>query len=141
MGSTYQSITINASADTVWNTIKDFHDLSWAPNVVTKTDVVGNVGGGQVGAKRVLNDAFHETLLEVDEAGHSFKYSIDAGPGPLEAGITNYVGSVQIRPITEGDGSFVEWASDWDGEHTACHDLCHPIYVALLGDMKASLEG
>ena len=89
-----------------------------------------------------MNDAFHETLLEVDEAGHTIKYSIDAGPGPLEGdGVTNYVGSVQIRPVTDSSGSFVEWASDWDGEHTPCHDFCGPIYVALLGNMKASLEG
>ena len=142
MGNTYQSTIINASPDSIWHAIKDFHDLSWAPNVVTKVDVIGDADGGQVGAKRVLNDAFHETLLEVDEAGHTIKYSIDAGPGPLEGdGVTNYVGSVQIRPVTDSSGSFVEWASDWDGEHTACHDFCGPIYVALLGDMKASLEG
>lgn len=140
MGNTYQSTVINASADKIWNTIKDFHDLSWAFNVVTKVDVVGGASGGQVGAKRVLNDAFHETLLEVDEEGHSFKYSIDAGPGPLE-NVTDYVGSVQVRSITDNGGAFVEWASAWNGEHSECHDFCSPIYVALLGDLKASIEG
>ena len=60
MGLTYRSTVINASADTVWNAIKNFHDLSWAPNVIEKVEVVGDTAGGDVGAKRVLNDAFHE---------------------------------------------------------------------------------
>jgi hypothetical protein len=51
MGQTYQSTVINASADKVWNAIKNFHDLSWAPNVIEKVEVVGDAGGGDVGAK------------------------------------------------------------------------------------------
>ena len=140
MGQTYQSIVINASADTVWNAIKNFHDLSWAPNVIEKVEVVGDVGGGDVGAKRILNDAFHETLQGVDEAGKTFNYCIDDGPPPLAAASNlGYVGVVKVSPVTEGEGCFVEWSSSWDTDDNVVNDFVHPIYVALLGDLKNSL--
>lgn len=34
MGRTYQSILIQAPVDRVWQAVRDFHDLSWAPDVV-----------------------------------------------------------------------------------------------------------
>ena len=38
MGTTHQEIEINAPVDTVWNAIRNFHDMSWAPNVVTSVE-------------------------------------------------------------------------------------------------------
>jgi hypothetical protein len=55
VGRTYQSIVINAPVERVWRAIRNFHDLGWAPNVVTSVDVVGNKKGTAVGAGRVLN--------------------------------------------------------------------------------------
>lgn len=79
----YNSIVIQASADQLWDGLKKFHDMSWAGNVIGKLDVVGNKSGDEIGAKRVLNDAFHETLLALDEASKSFSYSITDGPAVL----------------------------------------------------------
>ncbi len=112
MGRTYQSMVINAPVERIWGTIRNFHDLSWAPNVVTRVDVVGDKKGNEVGAGRVLNGVFHETLLEVNEDDRTFAYSIDDGPPPVsKAEVSNYVGRVSVRPITEGGGTFVEWFS------------------------------
>jgi len=141
MGRTYQSIVINAPAERVWGTIRDFHDLGWAPNVVTRVDVVGGKKGNEVGARRVLNGAFHETLLEVKEEDRTFAYSIDDGPSPVsKAEVSNYVGRVSVRPVTEGGGAFVEWSSAWQKNDQPTTEFCHGIYVALLADMKKSLE-
>ncbi|WP_083394797.1 SRPBCC family protein [Marinobacter sp. AC-23] len=63
MGKTYQSIVVNAPAEKIWNALRDFHDLSWAPDVISDVDVVGEKKGDQSGAKRVLNGAFHETCV------------------------------------------------------------------------------
>lgn len=57
MGKTYQSIIVNAPVEKVWDTMKNFHDMSWAPNVITKCDAVGDTDGASAGAKRKLNDA------------------------------------------------------------------------------------
>ena len=140
MGETYQSIVINAPVQKVWESISDFHDLSWAPNVITNVDMVGEVAGDEIGAGRVLNGVFKETLRSVDHEQRTFTYSIDEGPGPLAADVRNYVGTVVVKPSDDGAGTFVEWTSSWEENDEAVHDFCHPIYVALLDDMKASLE-
>ena len=64
---TYQSIVINAPIQVVWTRFQNFHDLSWAKNVITSVAKVGEVDGHQVGAKRIINNAFYETLIEIDE--------------------------------------------------------------------------
>jgi len=139
MGETYQSIVISAPADKVWESISDFHDLGWAPNVISSVDVVGEAAGREIGAGRVLNGAFKETLLSVDDEQRILTYSIDEGPGPME-GMRNYVGKVVVKPSDDGAGTFVEWTSSWEENDEAIHELCHPIYVALLDDMQQSLE-
>lgn len=141
MGQTYQSIVINAPAAKVWTTIRNFHDMNWAPNVITGVQVVGGKKGGDVGAGRVLNDAFHETLRELNDDGRTFAYSIDDGPPPVsKAEVRNYVGRVSVHPVTEGGGTFVEWSSSWERDDKGTSEFCHGIYVALLADMKKSLE-
>jgi len=139
MGETYQSIVINAAVEKVWDSIRDFHDLSWAPNVITGLEVVGDAAGNEVGAGRVLNGVFKETLLTVDNDARVFTYSIDEGPGPLAEGVRNYLGKVSVRPAEDG-GAVVEWTSTWEENNEAVYDFCHPIYLALLDDMKQSLE-
>lgn len=94
-----------------------------------------------MGAGRVLNDAFRETLRELKDDDRSFAYSIDDGPSPVsKADVSNYVGRVSVRPVTEGGGTFVEWSSAWARNDEAASEFCHGIYVALLAEMKKSLE-
>ncbi len=139
MGTTHQDIEISASVDTVWSAIRNFHDMSWAPNVITSVDIVGDKKGHEVGAGRILNGVFHETLHSIDEDARTFSYSIDDGPSPVsKEEVRNYIGRVAVEP--SGDGARVEWTSSWEQNDEQVHDFCHGIYVALLTDMKASLE-
>ena len=139
MGSTFQEIEIRAPVETVWKAIRNFHDLSWAPNVVKSVEVVGEKPPEKPGAGRVLNGVFHETLRTLNDDAKSFTYSIDDGPGPLSDGqMSNYVGCVIVEHIATGPR--VEWTSRWEQNDEAIYEFCHPIYLALLDDMKASLE-
>ena len=141
MGSTLQEIEIDVSPDKVWQRIRDFHDLGWAPNVISSVDKIGETPGIEPGAGRVLNGAFHETLLTVDDAGKTLTYSIDDGPSPISKDeVNNYVGVVKVTSAAEGGGSHVEWSSSWENNDEAGAEFCHPIYVAFLADMKNSLE-
>lgn len=142
MGKTYQSIVVKAPADKVWETLRNFHDLSWAPDVVSNVDIVGEEKGDQPGAKRVLNGAFHETLQALDDGSRHLSYSIDEGPSPISPDeISSYEGHVRVRPVTEGDGgSFVEWYSTWTGNDEAAAEFCHDIYAGLLGQLRKTLE-
>lgn len=67
MGHTHQSIEIEVPADIVWNTIRNFYDMSWAPNVMQETRAIGDINGGKVGAQRLLNGLFSETRIPKGE--------------------------------------------------------------------------
>ena len=135
----YNSIVVNAAADKVWTALRDFHDLSAFPNVIENVDIVGDATGTQIGAKRVLNGAFHETLLALDDDARVIRYSIDDGPEVLaKDSVSGYVGQVQVFPVTNGDAYFVLWTSSWDNSNGDVAEFCNPIYQALLGDLKAA---
>ncbi len=139
MLTTNQSIVVDAPIADVWSRFSDFHDLSWAPNVMTQVDKVDSIDGGKSGAKRILNNAFHETLIEINNDEYSLKYSIDDGPSPVsKEEVDNYVGVVRLSPAEDGSGTLVEWSSSWDSEVDDAVEFCHGIYVALLGELAKS---
>jgi len=140
MGKCYNSIQIASPAATVWATISDFHDMSWAPGVIASLDKVGEKNGNEVGAKRVLNGVFHETLTEVDPDDFTFSYSIDNGPGPVASDVvSHYTGVVKISETD--DGCLVEWSSTFSSENEdEVAEFCNPIYQALLHALKETLS-
>ncbi len=141
MGQTHQTIAINTPVDRVWKAIRNFHKMNWAPNVIANIEPVGDIPGEQIGAGRILNGVFHETLLSLDDQNRTFSYSIDDGPSPLsKAEVKNYVGRVEVKPGPGKRGTVVEWTSSWEDNDEAAYEFCHGIYLALLADMKNSLE-
>lgn len=141
MPTTNQSIVVDAPVADVWNRFVDFHDLSWAPNVIANVEKVGDIDGGTPGAKRILNDVFHETLTEINNDEHVLKYSIDDGPSPVsKSEVDNYVGIVSVGPAAEGSGTLVEWTSSWESKSDDAVEFCHGIYVALLGELAKSFD-
>ena len=139
MKSTYQSIVINAPIENVWERVKDFHDFSWAPKVITECVDNGDKKGTEVGAKRILNGVFHETLIDYDATTHTVRYKIDDGPSPVSKGeVNNYVGYLHLLPITKDNTTFVEWSSSWEADTNDAVNFCHNIYVALLDELASS---
>lgn len=141
MPTTNQSIVINAPIADVWSRFSNFHDLSWAPNVITNVEKVGSIHGGSVGSKRILNNAFHETLTEMHNDRYLLKYSIDDGPSPVSKDeVANYIGVVKLSPSKDGSGTLVEWTSSWESKVDDAVEFCHGIYVALLGELEKSFN-
>ena len=139
MPETDQSIDIKAPISDVWAKLNNFHNFSWAPNVITSVDKVGDIDGAQVGAKRVLNNAFHETLVEIDNSNYSLKYSIDDGPSPVSKNdVSNYFGSIKLSTSGDNAQTHVTWSSSWESKSEDAVDFCHGIYVALLKELAAS---
>lgn len=139
MGQCYNSAIIAAPIDRVWQALRDFHNVSWATGVVEKMEILGDKAGTQVGAQRVLNDAFRETMIELDDDQHRLRYTMDDGPGPVASdAVERYVGTVQLHPVTVGEGTFVEWSADYvSRDDSGVHGLCNPVYRALLQAMAA----
>ena len=140
MPNTNQSIVINAPIADVWKKFDNFHDLSWAPNVITSNEKIGNIDGNSVGAKRILNNAFHETLQDINNSEYSLKYSIDDGPSPVSKDeVENYIGAVKLSPAN-GGGTLVEWNSSWESKSEDAVEFCHGIYIALLSELEKSFN-
>jgi len=136
---TNQSIVIGASIDDVWTRFSNFHDFSWAPNVIASVEKVGDIDGGSVGAKRLLNGVFHETLVEIDGDAYFLRYSIDDGPSPVSRDeVANYIGVVKLSPVEQGGQTRVEWTSSWDSDSEDAVEFCQGIYIALLGALEES---
>jgi len=135
----YNSIVINAPAEKVWEVLKDFHNLSWSKNVVSKVDVIGDKASDEIGAKRILNDAFHETLRSLDNSAKTFTYSIDDGPAVVSKdNVEGYLGEVSVFSVSDNNTSFVLWTSKWaSAKEDGVADFCNPIYHALLQDLRA----
>ena len=138
MSKCYNSTVVNASIEEVWNTVRDFHDLSWADPVITSLEVVGDISGDTVGAKRLLNGLFHETLIALDAESHSVTYIITDGPEPIsKSSVENYTGLLRLTPVTDENTTFVEWSATYETiDPAAVHEFCNPIYVALLSALK-----
>lgn len=137
MGQCNNSTVVDAPVERVWAALRNFHDLSWAPNVVTQVEKLGDKGPVEPGARRKLNGAISETLLEVDDARRVLRYQIDDGPPPLAAeGIARYLGAVRAFPVTDTGRTFVLWTSEYETkDDSAVHAFCDPIYQALLKDL------
>ncbi len=142
MGQCYNSTIIDAPIDRVWRTIENFHDMGWGKPIIEKVDKVGAKHGTEPGAGRVLNGAFHETLVSVDPDQYTFTYSIDDGPGPVaKEAVKNYFGTVALHPVTDSDATFVVWTSSYESDSDAAvAEFCNPIYAGLLKALKSHLS-
>lgn len=115
--------------------------MSWAPNFIHSVDVVVDVSGKEVGAKRVLNGAIHETLFKVDADSDRFRYTIDEGPEPSSpSNVLIYIGQVWLPPVIMQDITLMECSSSWVSDETEAVSLCHNIYVALMSDMAETFS-
>ena len=141
MHSTYQTTVVKAPIDKVWATLRNFHDMSWASSVIERCEAVGDKPADQIGARRVLNGVFNETLVELNDTEHIVRYSIDNGPAPVsQDDVKDYIGAIRAFPVTDTGGTFVEWSSSWQAEDEKAVAFCHNIYVALLSDLNKYFE-
>ena len=141
MANCFQSIIVNAPIEDVWNVVSQFHDFSWGSNVISKCEQVGSKASPEIGAQRLLNGVFHETLLECNVQEYRIRYSIDDGPAPVsKEEIDNYIGQIQLRPVTVSNTTLVEWSSAWNSGSDKVVDFCGSIYALLLQELANRYE-
>ena len=105
----YASTVINASADAVWSVVRDFNGLpDWHPGIA-KSEIENGLGADRVGAIRsfTLQDGtpIREKLLALSDTERSMTYDFQTWPFPVR----DYIATLCVTPVTDGDGSFVEW--------------------------------
>ena len=134
----HTAITINQPIDKVWDTINDFHDLSWCPNVVSSCDALGDIPGDKTGAVRVFNENIQEILKERNDDDHVIRYAVEKGPAPISE-VFGFVGEIKLNPVMDGVTQ-VQWSANWNANNRDAIKFCTETYVAMLEDLRETMK-
>lgn len=114
MAKVFVSTVIDAPVGKVWAVIRDFNGLpSWSP-FAAESRIEQNAKADQVGCIRNfrLKDGgrIRERLLALSDYDFAMVYGILESPMAVE----NYVSTLRLFPVTDGDRSYAEWSAEFD---------------------------
>ncbi len=114
MGKVYVTSVIDAPAEKVWATIRDFNGLAtWTP-FVAHSQIEGGLPSDKVGCVRdfTLKDGgrIRERLLALSDKTMSCTYSILESP----MGVENYEATLSLLPVTDGNRTLASWTAVFD---------------------------
>ena len=114
MAKVYSSVVIPAPASAVWAVVRDFNGLPKWTKFVAESRIEHNAPADKVGCIRNfrLNNGgrIRERLLALSDYEMYCTYSILESP----MGVENYVATLRLTPITDGDRTFAEWTAEFD---------------------------
>lgn len=108
-----KSTVIDAPVDEVWAILRDFngHDR-WHP-AVSVSRIEERRDSDEIGCVRDFalkqGGAIREQLLSLSDRNYSFTYCILDAPIPL----VDYVATVRLKPVTDGNRTFWHWQSEF----------------------------
>jgi len=110
----FTSSVIDAPADRVWAVIRDFNALpAWHP-AIADSRIEGNQPSDKVGCIRNFNlksgGNIREQLLALSDYDYVCTYAILVSP----MGVENYVATLKLMPITDGNRTYAEWTAEFD---------------------------
>lgn len=114
MARVYVSSVIAAPASKVWERVRDFNSLPrWHPRIAD-SQIENGEPPDKVGCIRNFRlqngDQIREQLLALSDYDMFCTYSILESPMPIE----NYVATLRLTPVSDGDRCFVEWSAEFD---------------------------
>ncbi len=123
----YTSSVIDAPAGEIWSQIRDFNGLpKWHPGIADSRIELGK-SADQIGCIRnfTLKDGgrIREQLLALSDYDFSVTYSILESP----MGVENYIATLKLTPITDGNRCFAEWTAEFDCAPARERELAHNI--------------
>jgi hypothetical protein len=119
----YTSSVIDAPADRVWATVRDFNALpQWHP-AIRDSRIEGNHPSDKIGCIRNFNlrdgGNIRERLLALSDYDFTCTYAILDSP----MGVRDYVATLKLSPITDGNRTFAEWTAEFDCEPARANEL------------------
>ncbi|XWN29499.1 MAG: SRPBCC family protein [Devosia sp.] len=110
----YISSVIEAPAAQVWERVRDFNALPrWHPRI-RESRIENGEPSDKVGCVRDFRlqngDRIREKLLGLSDYDMFCSYAILESPMPL----TDYVATLRLTPITDGERTFVEWSAEFE---------------------------
>ena len=123
----YTSSVIDAPADAVWQRVRDFNGLpSWHP-LIADSRIEQNLPSDRIGCVRNFRTrdggTIRERLLTLSDYDYECTYSILESP----MGVENYVATLKLTPITDGNRTFAEWSAEFDCEAARERELSQSI--------------
>ena len=114
MARVYVSTVVNARNDRVWARVRDFNGLpNWHP-AIAESRIEGGEPADKIGCIRDFRlrngDRIREKLLGLSDYDMFCTYSILESP----MGVENYVATLKLTPVTEGNRTFAEWWAEFD---------------------------
>ncbi len=114
MARVYISSVIDVPATRVWERLRDFNGLPrWHPSI-RDSRIENGEPADKVGCVRDFHlqngDRLREQLLGLSDYDMFCTYSILESPMPL----TDYVATLRLTPITDGDKCFAEWSAEFE---------------------------
>ncbi len=140
MAKVYRSAVIPAPVGTVWALVRDFNALpAWTPFVV-ESRIEQNRPSDQVGCIRNfrLKDGgrIRERLLALSDFDMCCTYAILESP----MGVENYVATLRLIPVTDGDATFAEWTAEFDAaperEDSLVQSIGRDVFAAALSALQ-----
>jgi len=110
------STVLDASADEVWELLRDFSAIgSWHP-YLPEAKIEAGDPGDRVGAVRVFPAAggHRERLVALDDAARSTRYAFEDSAG---LAVRDYVSGLRVTSASE-TMSLVEWTAEFDCDAT-----------------------
>ena len=110
----YVSTVVNARNDRVWSRLRDFNGLpNWHP-AIAESRIEGGEPADKIGCVRDFTlrngDRIREKLLGLSDFEMFCTYAILESP----MGVENYVATLRLTPVTDGDKTFLEWSAEFD---------------------------
>ena len=119
----YVSTIIDASADSVWARVRDFNGMpQWHPGIADSR-IENGEPSDRVGCIRSFHTRdgglIRERLLALSDYDYACSYAILESP----MGVENYVATLKLTPITDGNRSFAEWTAEFDCDPAKASEL------------------
>ncbi len=140
MATVYNSTVVTADPATVWALVRDFNALpQWFPFIASSELREGDLPD-RVGAVRKLKahngGVVQERLLELSDPEMRLTFHTFAG-----ADLTlNYMGHMQVRPLTRGGGSFFEFRGVFDAADGDIEKASHWLQTYIFDPVFTSFE-
>jgi len=140
MAKVYVSTIVPAPAGAVWALVRDFNGLPNWTNFVAESRIEQNMQADKVGCIRNFRmkdgGRIRERLLALSDYDMSCTYAILESP----MGVENYVATLRLIPVTDGDQTFVEWSAEFDAapdrEEQVAADIGRNVFGAALASLK-----
>ena len=140
----YTSSVIDAPADVVWGVVRDFNALPrWTP-FVAESRIEQNLPSDRIGCIRNfrLRDGgvIREQLLALSDYDYQCVYAILESP----MGVTDYVATLELTPVTDGNRTFAEWTAEFEApagrEQALAEQIGQGVFQAAFNHLKRQIR-